>query len=56
MVKSQQHYVNKFRETYLGYGSSSKVKAYKLIYQWIKTGELKQATVVELLTLLDERE
>jgi len=54
MIKSQQYYVNKFKETYLGYGSSSKVNAYKLIYQWVKTGELKQSTVVELLTLLDE--
>lgn len=54
MAKSQQYYINKFRETYLGCDRTSKVKAYKLVYQWIKTGELKQATVIELLTLLDE--
>ena len=54
MIKSQQYYVNKFRETYFGYGSSSKIKAYKLIYQWVKTGELKQVTLIELMSLLDE--
>ena len=44
--KSQSEYESEVRSLLL---SNDKIKAIKLMYQWVKVGRLKQATLVSIL-------
>jgi len=52
--KTQNEYINKIKE--ILYSCSSNEKAYKLIYQWTLTGKLKQRSLVEILTFMENKQ
>ncbi len=49
--KTQNEYINQIKD--ILHSCSNNEKAYKLIYQWVLTGKLKQRSLVEVMNYVE---
>ncbi len=52
--KTQSEYITQVKD--ILYSCENNEKAYKLLYQWVLTGKLKQRSLVEILTFMENKQ